>query len=187
MKIYFTASLTGKKYYLKNYKKIVEYLEKLNCEVFSEHIFSNTREQIRAEGRKERIKYLNLLHKNLSWCDAVVAEVSYPSTSVGYEMSLGISKAKPVVALYYKKGGDFPPLLKAHKEEDAMLVDYSFDNLKSVLIDCLNFIKTKTLEKRFTMLLSPKIVGYLDKICLKKKIPRSVYIRKLIEEDMKRR
>lgn len=187
MKIYFTASLTGKKYYEENYKKIVEYLEKLNCEVFSKHIFSSTREQIRAQGRKERIKYLNLLHKNLSWCEAVVAEVSYPSTSVGYEMSLGISRAKPVVALYYEKGGDFPPLLKAHKEEDAMLVDYNLNNLKGTLIDCLNFIKTKALEKRFTMLFSPKIINYLNKISKDKKVPRSVYIRKLIEEDMKRR
>jgi len=38
MKIYFTASLTGKKEYLNNYKKIVQYLKKLKCKVFYEQI-----------------------------------------------------------------------------------------------------------------------------------------------------
>lgn len=186
MKIYFTASLTGKKYYLENYKKIVQYLEEMDCKVFSGHVFTNTKQQIIKETREERVAYHHYMEGKITWCDAVIAEVSFPSTSVGYEISLAAKKDKPVIALYFEKGGDYPPILRAREEENTLLIDYNFDNLKSLLKGALNLIKTKSLEKRFTMLLLPKITGYLDKVSQKNKIPRSVYIRKLIEEDMKK-
>ena len=113
MKIYFTASLTGKKLYEENYKKIVFCLRELDCNVFTSHIFHKSREQVRNEDKKSRFIYHQLLNKNIKWCDAVVSEVSYPSTSVGYEISLAVKKGKPVIALYFEKEGDYPPILQA--------------------------------------------------------------------------
>jgi len=187
MKIYFTASLTGKKLYEENYRRIVSCLKDLNCKVFAEHVFRGSGEGIRKENRKERMVYHRLLNRNIKWCDVAIAEVSYPSTSVGYEISLVLKKGKPVIALYSEKEGDYPPILQALREEKAMLVSYSLGNLKDILQDNISFIKTKALEKRFTMLLSPKITDFLSKISRQEKIPRSEYIRDLIRKDMKKR
>jgi nucleoside 2-deoxyribosyltransferase len=187
MKIYFTASLTGKKYYLENYKKIMQYLEEMDCKVFSGHVFTNTKQQLLKETREERVAYHSYMEGKISWCDAVIAEVSFPSTSVGYEISIAVKKDKPVIALYFEKGGDYPPILRAREEENTLLIDYNFDNLKSLLKGALNLIKTKSLEKRFTMLLPPDITNYLIKVSKKNNTHRSVYIRRLIEMDMRKK
>ena len=52
-----------------------------------------------------------------------------------------------------------------------------------MLTDALAVAKDQ-LDCRFTMLLSPKIMTYLDDVVEKKKIPRSVFIRNLIEREM---
>ena len=191
MKIYFTASLTGKKYYEENYKKIVSYLKEFGHKVIAEHILHGSKEKVLKETREEKLVYLKWLNKRIKKCDVMIAEVSYPSTSVGYEISLAMEKGKPVIAMYSEKGGDCPLVIKGlgetTKEEELMLLRYNFKNLKEVLKENIDFIKARSLNKRFTMLLSPKIVGYLDKIFKNEKIPRSVYIRKLIEEDMEKR
>ncbi len=187
MKIYFHASLTGKKYYLKNYQKIVSYLQELGCKVFYKHIFMGSKEKIMNETRQERLVYHHLLNKNLKWCDAVVSEVSYPSTATGYEICLAIRYGKPLLALYVEKEGDFPPILKALKEEEAIIASYNLDNLKDILKDYLDFVKTEVISKRFTLLLSPKIIKLLDKGAKHQKIPRSAYIRRLIEADIKKK
>lgn len=184
MKIYFTTSLTGKKYYEENYKKIVNYLKELNCKIAYEQVFTSSKEKISQETREERLVYHKLLNKNLNWCDVVVSEVSYPSTATGYEICLALRQGKPVLALYVEQKGDFPPILKALREQEATIASYNLDNLKDILKDYLDFVKTEVINKRFTLLLSPKIIKLLDKGAKHQKIPRSVYIRKLIEKDM---
>ena len=49
MKIFFTASLSGKKLYLENYRKIVEVLEGLGHKVIYEHILQKSRLEVEKE------------------------------------------------------------------------------------------------------------------------------------------
>lgn len=88
MKIYFTASLTGKKYYKANYLKILTLLENLGCKVVHNDIIRMTKEKVNKKNKNERIAFIKSLNKNIKWCDAIVVEVSYPSTSIGYEIAL---------------------------------------------------------------------------------------------------
>ena len=139
------------------------------------------------ESQDERKVYHQYLVENVGRSDAFVAEVSYPSTSVGYEISLALSKEKPVLVLYDEETGDWPSLLQALKEEKVLLMPYNLDNLKIILKNSLDFLRERSIEKRFTMLMAPKLLKGLEKICKSKKIPRSVYIRELIEEDLKKK
>lgn len=184
MKIYFTASLTGKKLYEDSYRKIVFHLERLGCKVFSEHIFSSTKPGVCEETIKERTAYLQLLGRNLKWCDAVVSEVSYPSTSTGYEICSAVKNKKPILALHQDKKINYPTVLKALKEEEAVIAAYDSENLKGILESFLAFIDAKVIEKRFTMLLPPEMTDFLDKVVEKESLPRSVIIRNLISERM---
>jgi hypothetical protein len=187
MKIYFTASLTGKKYYLQSYKKIVRNLKKIGCQIFYKHIFTSSKSQICQESKEKRQLYLKLLNKNLKWCDLVVVEVSYPSTATGFEISTALKKNKPVLALYLEKKGDIPPVFKAFDEDKITLLSYNLNNLNQLLKDYLEYIKTLVINKRFTLLLPPQIVEFLDKKSKENKMFKSEYIRNLIKQEMNKK
>ncbi|MBM3283848.1 hypothetical protein FJY90_06420, partial [Candidatus Gottesmanbacteria bacterium] len=111
MTVYFTASIVGKRHYLSNYQKIIGILKAKNLEVISDHIINTTEAQIRMEKVEERIRFQKQLEKWLNSCDYVVAETSFPSISVGYEISLALHYGKPVLILYSEGN---PPSLLAH-------------------------------------------------------------------------
>lgn len=188
MKIHFTASLTGKKIFDENYRQIFSCLKKLQCSVRATEIFSKTREEIETKNLEERIAFIKFLNESIKWCDSLIAEVSYPSTSVGYEINQALKSEKPVLALYFERKGDCPSLLKGvsdlMKEEAITLFEYNFQSLESFLRDYLEFIKARSLDKRFTMLFSPKMFVSLKKAAKGKNISMAEYIRDLIAKDI---
>lgn len=180
MTIYFTASIVGKKYYLKDYLKIIEILTTRKYQVISDHILNTTENQIRLKNREERLKFHKQLEKWINSCDFMVAEISFPSISVGYEISLALQHGKPVLVLY--NTGDPPSLLAYHQDQKLVCERYSLDTLKEIIDDFINYIEG-TNDTRFTFFITPEISSYLDKVSKKGKIPKSVYLRRLIEQD----
>ena len=49
MKAYFTASIVGKRQYLKNYQKVIDSLKKRGVEVISDHIINTSEEHLSQE------------------------------------------------------------------------------------------------------------------------------------------
>lgn len=184
MRIYFTASVVGKKYHLNDYLKIIEILKLRNHQVISDHIIHFTEAQIRLTKKEDRLKFHTQLEQWINSCDCMVAETSFPSISVGYEISLALNRGKSVLILF--KEGDPPSLLAFHKDEKLICERYSLETLPEILDDFLNFVEG-TNDTRFTFFVTSDIDSYLDKVAKKEKIPKSVYLRKLIEQDMKNR
>lgn len=182
MTVYFTASIVGKKYYLKNYCKILEILKSRKHKVISDHIIKTTEAQIRMENRGDRLKFHKQLENWIISCDFMIAEASFPSISVGYEISLALQRGKPVLILYY--GGDPPSLLTYHEEEKLVCEKYTMKNLSGIIDDFINFAEGKN-NTRFTFFITSEIALYLDRVSKKEKLPKSVYLRKLIEKEMK--
>ena len=181
MKVYFTASLSAKSEYLHFYKDIVTYLSSKGCEVQANQILNAT-EQMVAEMPKE--KRLHFHEQVISWihdCDFMVAELSHPSTSVGYEISLALRSGKAVLILYSK--GDPPSLFAVHKDEKIVIENYNKENLNKKIDNFIDFV-TLHHDLRFTFFITPRIARYLDDISKSLKTPKSVYLRRLIEEDM---
>src|SRR3989338_129852 len=182
MKVYFTASIIGKKHYLHNYLKIIDHLKEKDCQVISDHIISSTESEIRMEKKEMRLKFHKQLENWISGSDFVVAETSFPSISVGYEISLALHLLKPILILY--STGDPPTLLAHHKEEKLVCEKYNKDTLSDIIDDFINYVRG-TIDTRFTFFITPKIASFLEKVSKKNKLPKSVYLRKLIEKDMK--
>lgn len=184
MQAYFTASITGKKQYLANYLKIIEFLTSKGYKVISDHIIKTTEGFIRPLGREERLRY----HENLeSWIknsDFIIAEISYPSVSVGYEISLALSFGKPILILHTE--GDPPSLLAFHKADNLICDKYTMDNLTEIIDDFLDFTRSAA-DTKFTFFINRQMVSFLDKISVKDKVPKSVFLRRLIEREMKRK
>ncbi|HYD35129.1 MAG TPA: hypothetical protein VD999_03625 [Vitreimonas sp.] len=180
--IYFNAAICAENEFEQEYRLIVETLEKLGHKVISDHVFQQTLEDLKKKKPEQLQKYYHQTKRKIQKADLMVAEISYPSTvNVGHELTLALEYNKPVLALYRT---DQPPLIFWALNEDKFCVaEYSLSNLPTVIQDCLDYLSSQV-DSRFNFFISPRLQNYLDLIFKKKKIPRSVYLRRLIEEDM---
>lgn len=180
MNIYFTASIVGKEKFLPNYLKIINILQSLGHKVTSDHIIKSSEDQINSESHEELEKF----HKNLkNWImnsDCVVVETSFPSISVGFEISLALNLGKPVLLLFTKEA---PSLLSSYENEKLICTQYKINDLKNIVDDFLNYVRGKS-EHRFTFFINSKIANFLEEISRKKHLPKSVFVRGLIEREI---
>src|SRR5689334_2681410 len=171
MSVYFTASVVGKKDYLPNYKKIVTYLTSRGYKVQADHILDTTESQIRMETKPERIQFQKQLESWIQGSDFMVVEASFPSISVGYEISLALKYRKPVLILYSE--GD-PPSLFAHTNDEKLICEKYTMNTVTQIIDEFIIYASGASDTRFTFFITPQISAFLEKTSVKEKIPKSV-------------
>lgn len=182
MKIYFTAAISLKDKYGENYTKIINLLKGMGHDVIHEHISNIEMSDIHKATEKEQKEYYIKVQNWIKKADAVVAELSFPSTlNVGHEVSTAIELNKPVIGLYLKdKASSF---FKGIQNERFLYSQYSIDNLNEVIEESLDYASSQQ-DTRFNFFVSPKHINFLDWIAQNKKIPRSVYLRRLIEKEM---
>lgn len=115
--------------------------------------------------------------------EVVVMEVSGHSMSAGYLICRALDMNKVVIALYKKEtkpvfiGGIINPKL--------FLVEYDESNLEEIVKETFRKIM-KLIDVRFNFFVNPKILTYLDWVTSKKKMPKSVFLRNLINKEMKK-
>lgn len=183
MKIYFTASMGGKKQYGTNYEGIVNVLKKMSYNVIADHILGITESDLIKESVQERKEHFKKVNHWIKEADIVVAEVSHPSTNVGYEISMALDNEKPVLALHVKDR--VPVLLIGALSEKLALVSYDLETISDVLHEHIDELRNQ-MDVRFNFFIPPKIGAYLDWVAKHKKLPRAVFLRRLIEEHMRR-
>lgn len=183
MKVFFNASLTGKKDYLVNYTKIREAIEKTDMNLVAAPVFDTEKSTVIQEGSEKILDYYNKLQDWIRKSDICVFEVSFPSTSIGHEIAMALHASRPVIALHVKDAAK-NPILESITDERLQLIDYDLDKIQRIVEDAFDYA-TENMDTRFNFFISPQIGNYLDWISKYKKIPRAVFLRQLIEEDMK--
>ncbi|MEI8067960.1 MAG: hypothetical protein WCG91_03380 [Candidatus Shapirobacteria bacterium] len=115
--------------------------------------------------------------------DLVVMEVSGHSMSIGYLISKALEISKPVIALYKKDHA--PNFIKGIVDPKLIITEYENESVLRTIEEAIN--KAKSLvDVRFNFFVNPKILTYLDWISNQKMLPRSVFLRNLIEHEMKK-
>ncbi len=182
MKIFFTGSLhAGIDSTV--YKKIVTTIEKLGHTVMSDQVFDNSSEKPVSLSTKQRTDNHREISKAISSCDVMVCEVSFPSTiTVGHEVTLALDKGIPVVALH--QPGKEPGILQGIVSDRFMLIEYVPSEIDEIVQYAMEDVAEK-IDIRYNFFISPKTVRFLDYIAKEKKTPRAVFLRQLIEKDMK--
>ena len=183
MKIYFSASRFYKKDYLSSYKRIVDLLDEGGWEVLdsSELRLARLGEKVEAEKKAELYKQMEKMMEKSEVC---VFEASYPSTiHIGHEITLAMTKNKPVVVFFAK--GREPILFRGLKEDKVYWVEYEPRNIAKKFAEVMELAK-RNIDVRFNFFVSPKILSYLDWVAKKRMVPRSVFLRELIEKEMKK-
>ena len=182
MKVYFVASIRGKSQFLENYKSIVGALRAGGLEVI-ENILKPTEKEVYALTDGGKIEYYKRVLKWISQADIVVAEASFSSLGVGYEISLALEKNKPVIVLYEE--GQATHFLGGIQSDRLSLVKYTLVKLPSILKQAFEHSSAQ-METRFNFFVPRRLVVYLDWISKNKRIPRAVYLRQLIRREMQR-
>lgn len=185
MKISFAASIRGKKQYNKNYQTIIDYLTNEGHLVY--HTLSLSEEKLLQLTASQRTKFFQNFYKCINRSDLLIAECSFPSINVAYEISYAIEQGKSVIVLHLKNNDGAILELRdpIFASESISIYEYVEKNLIDTLKSALKYIQPQ-LDKRFTIILSSPIMTQLEKVSKEKKLPKAVYIRQLIEKDLLR-
>lgn len=183
MKIYFIAPISQKPVSMPTYSQVVGVAQELGHRVQHEHIThpSKTMAYISGLTQTNWQAYYQQFLRWIAWCDVVLVEASFPSTiNIGHEVTIALERGKIVVALYLQgKSGIF---LHGLKSDRLFLCEYTPDTLREVTRLALKKAQ-KVLSFRFNFNLPPKINQYLEWMASKKRLPRSIYLRRLLERD----
>jgi len=184
MKIHFFGSLTGNQMKvgdITNYQRIVSAIEDLGYEIITKHSIDKKLEEVKHETIEQHQVYVKNMMKWMKMADIIVCEVTKPEIGTGFELAVALNMGKPIIALY--TDGQDTPILAGSLSDKIQHVEYDVDNLKQTLRMSLDEAKDQA-DVRFNFFVSPQIVNYLDWIAKQKKMPRAVYLRRLIEKDM---
>ncbi len=186
MKIMMVGSIRKKDFQVREVvERIITLTKKLGHRPIHEHFTKISQTDLDSMDDNHDIRFHNKIISNIKTCDIVVSECSEQSLSVGYLLSYAANLGRPII-IFYSKGSEepnlFPSLTKSSK---FFLVEYeTLDQLETLVPEYIGYAKEQ-IDIRFNFFISPLIVNYLDWIAKKKKIPRSVYLRSLIQKDMK--
>ena len=95
LKVYFAAPMLGDRSNLEDNRKIASALKAMGCEILTEWVLEEVLDIERGASPREIFERdIEMLDK----CDVLVADVSYPSLGVGFEIAYALLKGKKVVA-----------------------------------------------------------------------------------------
>ena len=103
------------------------------------------------------------------------------SMSMGYLVNKALELSKPVIALYTT--GHEPFFLTGLDDSRLQIVEYNLNDVEHKVEDAIDYAASQQ-DTRFNFFVAPKHINFLDWVSQSKKIPRSVFLRKLIEREM---
>lgn len=184
MLIYFTASMLQKNQYGHIYDKIISLLEEMGHKVIYERIIQAPLEEKRLYPEEQRKAHYKEVVKWISDAEIVVGEVSYPSSiNIGHEIRLALEKGKPVICLYAKDKESI--FFEGIQSDRFVYEEYDEESLERILQSAIQFAQDQS-DTRFNFFVFPQHVAYLDEVSRRRKIPKSVYLRELIEQDKRK-
>lgn len=182
MKVGFLSSHRGQQKYIKEHKAVVNFFEKKKIEVV--HSLDTSIESLLSLGWLEREAiFMNFYHK-LETCDIVFAECTMQSTQVGFGLSYLRAKGMPIVMMTIRNADEYSPKKDVYSNiENLMFLQYDMSDITTALEEAVEFMEQR-IDKRFTVIFPSHLLAKIEEQVKKKKLPKSVYIRQLIEKDL---
>jgi len=198
-KIFFSASTYAIPELIDNYLQIISESEKNNAKVSLDWIkdWKYVAKKYRKEGKNkiEEFDALNIVNRKKFFeehlsaimnCNALIAEVTKPTISVGYQIYFAIYNKKPILALYTDSENNNLQTIKSIININSPLVLFKKYNQKSLPQIIKSFIKKHDVNlKKFNFLISNEIEDYIS--WLKKQNPqmsRSELLRDKINDEI---
>lgn len=182
MKVFFTASLTGRVKYGDDYQNIVDAINSLGHRVIGDHILKADLERLTKESHQETALVFKNFRKMVMSADILLAEISYPSLSVGYQISDALDSGKIVIAMHHRNTS--ARLLEGSNNERLKIETYETESINETVKELMRWA-SDNIDIRFNFFITPPMIAYMDWLSEKKRIPRSVFLRGLIDKEMR--
>lgn len=184
MKIGLLASYRGQKHYEKEHRGLISHLEKRGHQVV--HSLETKLDHLLKLSYVQREAIFMKFYQQLEDCDLIIAECSVQSTQVGFGLSYLRLKGKPTLILSIRGvAPEFAAPGEVYSQvENLAVFEYTLESIGSILDEALLFMEPN-IDKRFTMIFPAKLLAKVEEVAKKKKLPKAVYIRQLIENDLK--
>lgn len=182
MKIFYLCSLSGKAKYLNKYKLIVQTCKKLGHEVYSDHVFNKTVSDVSNYNPKTHEKEYQKLITLMKGSDAVIAEITFSSTTVGNFITIALQNFIPTLLLHQS---DYHGLVVGDPNRLMKISTYSDKDISKILQRFLKFAKGRRLSIRFNMMLDENIDQFLSKRSATLNVSKAEYLRRLIQQKIK--
>lgn len=180
MKIFYTASYSGKKTYQKYYDLLLAAIIKTGAKVISPEL-GNYMDLLDDKTKESSVDHKDLHYKAIKsgivWADLVLIEVSKEDFQLGHEATLTIQNRKPVLCLSIHE--DFALKIKNKFFYGAK---YNRHNVERIVREFVEQHSKELLSERFNMFLSKKQIKFLENRSEQYGMNQSEYIRKLINE-----
>jgi len=183
MKVYFGTSPRVKDKDPELIEKIYQLIEKFGYKHTSSWVRDISAEKFYALSESEMGEHHKKTIVAIKAADICVFEVSGHSLSVGYLANYALENGKVVVVLGQNQ--ESLKLLNSVKSDNLLTLVYTVVTLESGLRKVLDEASKKS-DVRFNFFVNPKILAYLDWVAQKRMVPRSVFLRNLIEREMKK-
>lgn len=190
MKVYFACSSTDLKKNIRHYLAIVNYIIGLGFEIpynWLSRVYEKMKES-NYDPRYQNLKRAEIQRegiKSIKESNILIADLSVPSTSVGYQVFMAIECGLPVLCLYSLDFGLKKPSQVIQSIDSPLLevASYAGNGYKDVIRNFLKKGKRKELVK-FNFVATREIVEYLDWLSKKLKVTKSAALRNEIEEKL---
>lgn len=179
---YFVAPLSKKKELKVIYQKIVSILEDFGYKVYDDvnRISYKKAQEMTPEEMKAYFKKVEKIIRN---ADIFVAELTYPSPSIGFEIGYASANSIPVLVLQrdtIKESLGAP--FKAHKSE-IIQRKYNLENLRRKIEHFVKRAEKKMLLKTVSLKLTKKHYEFIKNYQKENEIPSfTMALRKILDE-----
>jgi hypothetical protein len=181
MKVFFTASFSGKSKYQKYYDIILSSIEDHKVDLVSPE--KANYKDLLSVSIINKLENTNFVHyeaikKGVEWADAVIIEISNEDFQLGHEATLSIQDKKPVLCLSL-----FEDYSKKINNKYFYGAIYNEFNIDRIIKEFITKVSKELLTERFNCFLSSAQVKYIEKKAEKLGLNKSEYLRFLIEKD----
>jgi hypothetical protein len=187
MKVFFTASQRGKKFFDEDYHQIFQIIESLGHKNLDDKIINVPTDKFYEDlERKGHEAYAKLYEKNINFlreADINIFECSLHSLSVGFMVQKSLDFHKPTIVLYLKK--HIPYFLAGLEDEKLIMKEYETTSLKEILTKSIKQAMQMR-DKRFNFFLTDEMLNYLEEASKKEGLNKSTFLRNLLLNHMKK-
>jgi hypothetical protein len=184
MKIGLLTSYRAQEQYREIYEVMLQHFQKIGHEVV--HHINTSLQDVLPLSYIEREELFINFYKELEECDVIFVDCPVQSTQLGFGIAYLRSKAKPIVLLtpkgtpveYFPRGDIYSNV------ENMAIYEYEKVTIATVIDDALEYMKPH-LDKRFTIIFPAHLLAKLEEQAQKLHVPKAVYIRQLIEKNLK--
>ncbi|MEI6532713.1 MAG: hypothetical protein WCO06_02645 [Candidatus Roizmanbacteria bacterium] len=186
MKVFFSATYQGEEEFGDKYKAIYKSIGELGYDHIDDPYlqkgYDSYLEKMKS-GRDAQVENYKSKQSLIHSSDICVFETSYHSLGIGFMIMMALEAGKPTIVLYYKDNA--PYFLIGSTEEKLIIYNYNDANIKQILKDSFEQARERS-DKRFNFFINPKLLGYLDEESREEGVTKSMFIRGLIMDHMRK-